>query len=79
MSIITQPSVTLETLIKAKEAGIKTVWLQPGSFDEEGLEYAVQEFEAGVGGAGGAGGEGWCVLVDGESMLAQAEGEKGRL
>lgn len=64
---------------EAKESGIKAVWLQPGSFDSEGLEYAVKEFEAGVGGEGGAGSEGWCVLVDGEGMLAQAQKDRGRL
>ena len=69
----------MDILKKAKEAGIKAVWLQPGSFDRKGLDYAVQEFEAGIGGPGGEGGEGWCVLVDGESTLAQAQEEKGRL
>ena len=49
--------------------GIQAVWLQPGSFDEEGLQYARANFEAAVGGPGGRGGEGWCVLVDGESAL----------
>ncbi|KAL8943483.1 MAG: hypothetical protein Q9216_001018 [Gyalolechia sp. 2 TL-2023] len=34
----------------------------PGSFDEEGLEYAKKEFKAAIGGKGGRGGEGWCVL-----------------
>ncbi len=47
--------------------------MQPGSFDEEGLEYAKREFKAGVGGEGGRGGEGWCVLVDGEGCLKAAE------
>lgn len=79
LSIITQPSVTKEVLKEAKDAGIKAVWLQPGSFDREGLEYAVKEFESGVGGDGGAGSEGWCVLVDGEEMLTKAQAEKGRL
>jgi hypothetical protein len=55
--------------------------LQPGSFDEEGLEYAKREFKASVGGEGGRGGEGWCVLVDGEGCLKAAkvaEKETGR-
>ena len=79
LSIITQPSVTKDILKEAKEAGVKAVWLQPGSFDREGLDYAVEEFEGAVGGEGGAGGEGWCVLVDGDLMLSQAQDGKGRL
>jgi hypothetical protein len=46
--------------------------MQPGTFDEEILEYAVNEFEAAVGGEGGRGGEGWCVLVDGEAAMKAA-------
>ena len=64
--------MTLEILKEAKTAGVKAVWLQPGSFDQEGLKYATQEFEAGVGGEGGKGGEGWCVLVDGEGIMRKA-------
>ena len=56
------------------------MWLQPGSFDDEGLEYAKKEFRAGVGGAGGMGGEGWCVLVDGdEARIMVREEDKERL
>lgn len=69
LSIITPPAVTKKVLEEAKSIGIQAVWLQPGSFDEEGLEYAKANFEAAVGGRGGRGGEGWCVLVDGESAL----------
>lgn len=65
LSVITQPTVTKEMLKETKEVGIQAVWLQPGSFDWEGLEYAVREFRAGVGGKGVAGSEGWCVLVGG--------------
>ncbi|KAI9821201.1 MAG: hypothetical protein M1827_003935 [Pycnora praestabilis] len=72
VSVITPPAATLKVLKEAKEAGIPAVWLQPGSFDEEGLEYAKREFKAGVGGEGGGGGEGWCVLVDGEEGLSMA-------
>ena len=54
-----------EILKEAKEAGIQAVWLQPGSFDWEGLEYVVRDFRSGVGGKGAADGEGWCVLVNG--------------
>lgn len=69
LSIITPPAVTRKILEEAKSTGIQAVWLQPGSFDEQGLEYAKANFEAAVGGRGGGGGEGWCVLVDGESAL----------
>ncbi|MCJ1335551.1 hypothetical protein MMC09_000823 [Bachmanniomyces sp. S44760] len=81
LSVITPPKVTLKILKEAKEAGVPAVWLQPGSFDSEGLEYAQKEFEAGIGGDGGDGGEGWCVLVDGENGLKAAGKDirKGRL
>ncbi|KAF7509232.1 hypothetical protein GJ744_008292 [Endocarpon pusillum] len=69
LSVITPPTVTRKILEEAKRVGIQAVWLQPGSFDEEDLEYAKANFEAAVGGPGGRGGEGWCVLVDGESAL----------
>lgn len=52
------------------------VWLQPGSFDDEGLEYARREFKAGVGGDSGVGGEGWCVLVDGDRLIQAVKKEK---
>lgn len=48
---------------------MSSVWLQPGNFDDEGLEYARKEFKAGISGDGGLGGEGWCVLVDGDRLL----------
>lgn len=72
------------TLLKeAKEAGIKTVFLQPGSFDDELLEEAKKMFPgAAVGGyeGGTRGGEGWCVLVDGEAGIRNAgRKETGRL
>lgn len=88
LSIITPPAVTKQLLREAKEAGIPAVWLQPGSFDDEALEYARREFKAAIGGteAGSdglkSGGEdGWCVLVDGEDGLKAAgkEWEMGRL
>lgn len=69
LSVITPPAVTRKLLEEAKSIGIPAVWLQPGSFDEEGLEYAQANFKAAVGGQGGGGAEGWCVLVDGESAL----------
>lgn len=72
LSIITPPEATIEVLKEAKEAGVPAVWLQPGSFDRDGLEYAKNNFKAGIGGEGGDGGEGWCVLVDGERALRAA-------
>ncbi|ESZ92120.1 hypothetical protein SBOR_7499 [Sclerotinia borealis F-4128] len=59
-----------------KTLGVKSVWLQPGTYDDEILGYALREFEGGVGGeeGGSLGGEGWCVLVDGE----RAAGAAGR-
>jgi predicted CoA-binding protein len=72
LSIVTPPKATLQILREAKAAGIPAVWLQPGSFDDEVLEYARKNFQAAVGGDGGNGDEGWCVLVDGEDGLAAA-------
>ena len=43
--------------------------MQPGSFDDEGLEYAKKEFAAGIGGSG------WCILEDGDEGL-KALGEE---
>jgi hypothetical protein len=71
--------VTKQLLKEAKEAGIPAVWLQPGSFDREVLEYARANFKATIGGDGGGGSEGWCVLVDGEEGLRLAGREWSRL
>jgi predicted CoA-binding protein len=79
LSVITPPAVTKQLLKEAKEAGIPAVWLQPGSFDREVLEYAQANFKAAIGGNGGGGSEGWCVLVDGEEGLRLAEREWSRL
>ena len=60
-------------LEEAKKLGIKGVWLQPGTFDDEILKEALETWkESGVGGEGGRGGEGWCVLVDGERAATAA-------
>ena len=74
LSVITPPAVTSKLLREAKEAGIRAVWLQPGSFDEKGLEYAVREFPGAA-----VGGDGWCVLVDGEGGMRAAGKKEGRL
>lgn len=70
LSIITPPAITLKVLHEAKEAGIKAVWMQPGSFDDEGLEYAKKEFAVGIGG------NGWCILKDGDEGLRALEDER---
>ncbi|KAG9385821.1 NAD-binding protein [Pyrenophora tritici-repentis] len=48
LSVITPPYVTKTLLKEAKEAGIVAVWLQPGSFDREVLEYAKNNFRAAI-------------------------------
>lgn len=80
VSIITPPAVTLKVLQEAKKCGIKAVWCQPGSFDDEGMKL-IKEFVAGVAGEGGNGGEGWCVLADGDDGLRWADRsqESGKL
>lgn len=74
VSIITHPGITLNVLKEAKSVGIPAVWLQPGTFDDEVLKFALEDgaFEAVVYGEGGRGSEGWCVLVDGEKALKDA-------
>ncbi|KAK4188729.1 CoA binding domain-containing protein [Podospora australis] len=69
VSFITPPKVTLASLKEAKELGFPSVFLQPGTFDDEVLEFARENFKAVVAGEGGWGSEGWCVLVDGERGL----------
>ena len=51
---------------------MKSVWLQPGSFDGAAMKFARENFENAVGGYedGTVGGEGWCVLVDGERAMS---------
>ncbi|KAF2762970.1 NAD(P)-binding protein [Pseudovirgaria hyperparasitica] len=72
LSIITPPKVTRKVLEEAASVGVPAVWLQPGSFDEEGMRFARERFGTVIGGQGGRGGEGWCVLVDGEGGLRGA-------
>ena len=79
LSVITPPAVTKQLLKEAKEAGVPAVWLQPGSFNDDVLQYAQQNFKAAIAGDGGRGGEGWCVLVDGEAGLKAAGREWSRL
>ncbi|GAB7348321.1 hypothetical protein MBLNU459_g6298t1 [Dothideomycetes sp. NU459] len=83
LSVITPPAVTRTLLREAKDAGVRAVFLQPGSFDDELLEEAKRLFPgAAVGGfeGGTRGGEGWCVLVDGEAGIRNAgRKESGKL
>jgi predicted CoA-binding protein len=78
VSIITPPKITMKVLEEAKKLGIQGVWLQPGTFDDAVLAFAMKEFKAAVAGDGGAGYEGWCVLVDGEKA-AKAAGKNLKL
>ncbi|PSN69479.1 NAD(P)-binding protein, partial [Corynespora cassiicola Philippines] len=72
LSVITPPAATKALLKEAHDVGVPAVWLQPGSFDDETLEWARARFKAVIAGEGGGGGEGWCVLVDGEEGLRAA-------
>lgn len=75
LSVITPPSITAQLLREAKEAGVRAVWLQPGSFTNREFEFAMREFPgAAIAGFedGTVGGEGWCVLVDGDAAMEKA-------
>ncbi|KAL2134693.1 hypothetical protein VTI74DRAFT_11097 [Chaetomium olivicolor] len=72
VSLITPPHVTLKTLEEAKGLGIQSVFLQPGTFNDDVLAYARENFKTVVAGEGGQGSQGWCVLVDGERGLQAA-------
>ena len=71
VSFITPPAVTLKSLQQAKELGFPSVFLQPGTFNDEVIGFARENFKAVVAGTEGDtwGAEGWCVLVDGERGL----------
>lgn len=78
LSVITPPTVTRVLLLEAKAAGVRAVWLQPGSFDDAGLEQAKRLFPGRVvGGFEGLSGsdrhEGWCLLVHGRSAMEGSE------
>ncbi|KAK5987945.1 hypothetical protein PT974_12081 [Cladobotryum mycophilum] len=74
LSIITHPAITIGVLRDARTVGIPSIWLQPGTFDDEVLKVALEDgaFNAVLFGPGGQGGEGWCVLVDGDKALRAA-------
>lgn len=80
LSIVTGPAITKGVLADAKKMGVKRIWFQPGTFDEEILEAAKGEFEVVVGGkeAGSVGEAGWCVIADGERCLKEAGREFAR-
>jgi hypothetical protein len=64
----------MSILKEAKEVGIAAVWLQPGTFNDEVLNYARENWpDAALGGDGGNGSEGQCILMDGEDGLSLAE------
>lgn len=79
--------MTRKVLQEAKKAGVRAVWLQPGSYDEDVWTWtkkqwpdaAVADFDQDDStGFNTVGGEGWCVLVDGERGLKLA-GRESRL
>ena len=74
VSVITHPAVTLGVLQEAQKIGVPSVWLQPGTWDDDVLKFALADgnFESVVYGPGGRGHDGWCVLVDGEKAMKDA-------
>nr|OQO28841.1 hypothetical protein B0A51_05254 [Rachicladosporium sp. CCFEE 5018] len=76
LSVITPPAVTKQLLKVAKDVGIRSVWLQPGTFDDSILAWAKEAWPGALVGGfdkGTRGGEGWCILVDGEKAKKAAE------
>ncbi|KAF8861102.1 CoA binding domain-containing protein [Acephala macrosclerotiorum] len=73
VSFVTKLEQTLKVLKEAKQLGVHGVWFQPGSFDDQIMDYASKEFEVVVGGHHGTDAhDGWCVLVDGERYARAA-------
>ncbi|RYO98060.1 hypothetical protein DL765_010953 [Monosporascus sp. GIB2] len=75
VSVVTPPAATLKMLREARELGVPAVWLQPGTFDDEVLRFAREDYggEVVAGMEGGTrGAEGWCGLVDGDRALKAA-------
>lgn len=77
LSLITPPPVTVRILTDARKAGVRSVWLQPGTYDEETLKMLRDDdwwqgrWVAGEDGASRGHG-GWCVLVDGDKARQAA-------
>ncbi len=74
VSIITPPKVTKAVLEAAKRLGVQSVWLQPGTYDDEVISMAKEFRNAVYGMEGSNAHDGWCVLVDGE-MALEARGK----
>ncbi|KAJ4289476.1 hypothetical protein N0V88_006958 [Collariella sp. IMI 366227] len=55
VSLITPPHVTLKALEEAKGLGIQSVFLQPGTFNDDVLAYARENFKTVLAGDGGWG------------------------
>ena len=75
VSFVTPPAVTRTVLAEATAAGVRQVWMQPGSWDAECVRFARDEcaLEAVVyGHEAELGYEGACVLVHGEMGLRAA-------
>jgi predicted CoA-binding protein len=72
VSFVTPPAVTLKALEEARGLVVPAVWLQPGTYNDEVLQFAQTNFPTVLAGDGGRGSEGWCVLVDGERGLKAA-------
>ena len=73
LSFVTPPEETRKTLEEANKLGIRRVWLQHNSYNEEDLKYARASFETAVGGSKGANADhGWCVLVHGETAMRES-------
>lgn len=74
VSIITAPAVTAKVLREAQSLGVPSIWLQPGTYDDEVLSVALADgaFQSVVYGDGGRGHDGWCVLVDGDKAMQGA-------
>ncbi|SZE99976.1 unnamed protein product [Blumeria hordei] len=53
VSIVTPPNVTRKVLQDASHLGIHGVWLQPGTYDDEIMEFALENFGIVVAGDGG--------------------------
>ncbi|CDZ96434.1 NAD(P)-binding domain [Phaffia rhodozyma] len=87
LSIVTPPAVTLSILKEAQSVGIHSVFLQPGTYDEPVMNLLKSDEWwtgrwTGPGVEGKRGEGGWCVLVDGDDLLAtlrKDEETKGKL
>jgi uncharacterized protein len=63
LSFLTQPAITMKSLQEAKQSGVRYVWLQPGSFDDQVLSEAESlGFETVIA-------NGRCILREGEKGL----------